>query len=106
MTDLTLPPDFGLGQDRTGKRLLTQCRNVDEEFLPALVALAHEGIPRLQSKIDYQAPDIIGREFWDRLEAWPCSLAGQVLARLVFRNLLPLRFASCPYCTKKRYRRL
>ena len=40
MTDLTLPPDFGLGQDRTGKRLLTQCRNVDEEFLPTLVALA------------------------------------------------------------------
>lgn len=106
MTDTTPPDDFGLGDDRIAKRLLTQCRNVDEEFLPTLVALALENIPRLQSKVVYKAQDVIGREFWDSLDNWSRRLAGQVLAHLVVKNKLPLRFASCRLCTTKHYERL
>ena len=106
MTDTTHPSDFGLGDDTLGKRLLTQCRKVDEEFLPTLVALAHENIPRLQRGVVYKAQHIFGAEFWSDLDSNPLRrLVGQVLAHFVAKGKVELRFASCRYCTTKRYMR-
>lgn len=95
MTDTTLTPNVLLGDDKIGRRLLAQCRNVDEEFLPTLVALALERIPHLPYKVEFKAQEVFGHEFWDLLENYPRRLAGEVLARLVVRGKLALRFASC-----------
>lgn len=106
MTDTTLTP----GDPNDGlveKRLKARCRRVADDFYPALLSIALERIALLPRGAVYKSQGIYGDEFWRQLDDNRLRrLVGEVLANFVCKGKVPLVFASCQYCTRKRYRHL
>lgn len=106
MIDTTQTPDDP-NDGPVEKRLKARCRRVSDDFYPALLALALERIPLLTRGGVYKAQGIYGKEFWRLLgDNTIRRLVGEVLANFVCKGKVPLRFASCQYCTTKRYKHL
>jgi len=86
-------------------RVLNATLHVSDDFYRTLVERARDRIPHLTFDEIYVVRDIVGSDYWGALKNPRRWLAGKVLAHLVAAKTLPLRFASCPYCTIKRYER-